>query len=301
MGDAAGHAGRAAGGQARVKRTTTLLGLLLAWLVTTAGAQTLRTLTSARQLHGETSLIVDVTYAVGEMRIEPASAGDLYRMEVRYDEDKFAPVREYDADAGVLRLGLRSLRGHTSLRGGHGDETPSLDVALTGEVPLALRLQVGAAEADVELGGLQLRRLAYKTGASESHVRFSRPNPADCDALTFEVGAAEFTASDLGNSNCRRMGFHGGVGEMTLDFSGAWRGSADASVKIGIGELKLVLPRDLGVAITLNRFLASFDRSGFTKRGGVYYSDNYATARVRLNLDVDAAFGGIEVNWVDGR
>ena len=72
-------------------------------------------------------------------------------------------------------------------------------------------------------------------------------------------------------------------------------------MKIGIGELKLVLPRDLGVAITLNRFLASFDRSGFTKRGGVYYSDNYASAPTGLNLNIDAAFGGIDVQWLDAR
>ena len=277
--------------------------LLLAALagVAPAAAQTLRTLSSARQLHGETSLIVDVTYAVGELRLEPASAGDLYRMELRYDEEEFAPLREYDPDAGVLRLGLRSLHGHTSLHRGRLAETPSLDIALTPEVPLTLRLEVGAAQADVEFGGLELRRLAYKTGASESHVRFSRPNPVDCDALTFEVGAAEFTASGLGNANCRRMGFHGGVGDVTLDFGGEWRNSAEANVKIGIGELKLMVPRDLGVAITLNRFLASFDHDGFTKRGGVYYSDNYTSARYRLNLNVDAAFGGIEVHWVDVR
>ncbi len=284
-----------------MKRTVALLGVALAWLATTAGAQTLRTLTSARQLHGETSLIVDVTYAVGELKVAPASPGDLYRMDLRYDEDQFTPVREYDPDAGFLRLGLRSLHGHASIHHGHGDETPSLDLALTPEVPLQLRVEVGAAEADAEFGGLEIKRLAYRTGASESKVRFSRPNPVDCDALTFEVGAADFTASDLGNSNCRTMSFHGGVGDVTLDFGGAWRAPADASVKIGIGSLKILLPRDLGVAITLNRFLASFDHDGFTKRGGVYYSDNYASARVRLNLDVHAAFGGIEVHWLDGR
>jgi len=284
-----------------MKRTAAVLVIALVWLVTSAGAQTLRTLTSARQLHGESSVSVDVTYAAGQLRLEPASPGDLYRMELRYDEDQFAPVREYDPDAGVLRLGLRSLHGHTSIRGGHHDDTPSLDVALTPEVPLTLRVDIGAAEADVELGGLELHRLTYKTGASESHVRFSQPNPVDCDALTFEVGAAKFTASDLGNSNCRTMSFHGGVGEMTLDFGGEWHTPAEANVKIGIGSLKVLLPRDLGVAITLNRFLASFDHQGFTKRGGVYYSDNYASARIRLHLDMDAAFGGIDVRWLDDR
>ena len=284
-----------------MKRAAAVLAVSLAWVVPSASAQTLRTLTSARQLHGESSLIVEVTYAAGELKLEPASAGDLYSMELRYDEDKFTPVREYDADAGVLRLGLRSLHGRTTIRRGHSGELPSLDIALTPEVPLTLRVDVGAAETNVEFGGLQLRRVAYKTGASESHVRFSRPNPVECDALTFEAGAAEFTATGLGNSNCRRMGFHGGVGDLTLDFSGEWRTSADVTVKIGIVELKLMLPRDLGVAINLNRFLTSFDRSGFTKRGGVYYSDNYASASYRLTLNIHAAFGGIDVQWVDGR
>jgi hypothetical protein len=268
-------------------------------LASPAAAQTLRTLTSARQLHGESSLIVDVTYAVGRFKLEPAAAGDLYRMELRYDEDKFLPVREYDADAGVLRLGLRSLHGQTSIHKNRRGEMPSLDLALTPEVPLTLRLEIGAAEADAELGGLQLRRLAYHTGASQSHVRFSRPNPVSCDALTFEVGAAEFEATGLGNVNCRRMSFRGGVGDVTLDFSGDWRNSADATAKVAIGSLKLLLPRDLGVAISLSRFLASFDHDGFTKRGGVYYSDNYASARYKLNLNVETAFGGIEVHWLD--
>ena len=284
-----------------MKRLAGLVAVAALWAVTSASAQTLRTLTSARQLHGETQLDVDVRYAVGQLTLQPGSAGDLYRMDLKYDEDQFVPVREYDPDAGVLRLGLRSVRGHTTIRGRHHDDVPSLDLALTPEVPLTLRFEVGAAEANVELGGLQLRRLAYKTGASESHVHFSRPNRADCDAMVFEVGAAEFTASDLGNANCRRMSFQGGVGDVTLDFSGAWRTSADASVKVGLGSLKLQLPRDLGVAITLNRFLASFDQEGFTKRGGVWYSDNYDSARIRLTLYVSASFGGVDVQWVDDR
>ncbi len=278
-------------------RAAAALALAALLAATPAAGQTLRTLTSARQLHGETSLTVDVTYAVGQFRLEPASQGDLYRMELRYDEDRFVPVREYDPDAGILRLGMWSLRDHNSWHKGRRDQTPYLDLALTPEVPLTLRLQIGAAEADAEFGGLAMRRLAYKTGASESHVRFSRPNPVECDALIFEVGAAQFDASNIGNANCRRIGIHGGVGELTLDFGGDWRSSADATVKVGIGSVKLVLPRDLGVSISLNRFLASFDHEGFTRRGGVYYSDNYSSARYRLNLDVDAAFGGIEVRW----
>ncbi len=274
-----------------------LLGLALAG-PRAADAQTLRTLSSSRQLSGESALTVDVRYAAGRFSLEPAPAGSLYRMELRYDEDKFTPLREYDPAAGMLRLGLQGRGSHVSVDR-HKGEMPSLDVALTPEVPLTLGIDLGAAEANVELGGLALRRISYHTGASKSLVRFGSPNPLACESLTFEVGAAEFTATGLGNANCRQMTIDGGVGAVSLDFTGNWRGSADARVHVAIGSVKLFLPRDLGVAITLDRFLASFDHSGFTRRGDVYYSNNFSSARHRLNLDVEAAFGGIEVHWLN--
>jgi len=263
-----------------------------------AGAQTLRTLASSRQLNGEASLTADVTYAAGRFRLYAAAPGALYRMDMRYDEDKFTPVREYDAGTGTLRLGLKS-KGHVELASDEGTDVPTLDLALAPGVPLSLSIELGAAESDADFGGLALRRLRYQTGASKSDLRFSRPNPVECDSLTLDVGAAQFSATGLGNAGCRHMKVEGGVGAIALDFTGAWRGSMDADVHVALGTLKLQLPRSLGVAITLSRFLASFDQSGFTKRAGVYYSDNYATARNHLDLNVESAFGGIQIFWVE--
>ena len=65
-----------------------------------------------------------------------------------------------------------------------------------------------------------------------------------------------------------------------------------------MGALTLRFPDDLGVAVSLDRFLATFDRSGFTKRGDVYYSRNYDTAAAKLHLEINAAFGDINVEWV---
>jgi hypothetical protein len=264
-----------------------------------ATAQTLRTLASSRQLHGESALTVDVTYVAGRLHLIPAAPGMLYQMEMRYDEDKFTPVRAYDAATGVLSLGLKS-RGQVTIDS-HGDEqdAPTLDLALAAGVPLALSVEMGAAEADVDFGGIALTSLHFSTGASRTQVRFSRPNAATCDSLSIEAGAAQFTATSLGNANCRHVRVQGGVGAIALDFTGAWNGSADADIHTALGTLKLMLPRSLGVAITLSRFLASFDHSGFTQRGDVYYSDNYASARDHLTLKVESAFGGIQVLWVN--
>ncbi len=219
-------------------------------------------------------------------------------MVMRYDEDKFIPISEYDPAAGVLRLGLKTV-GHVTLADHDEQNKPSLDLALAPGVPLALDVELGAAEASAEFGGLALRSLRYKTGASQTDLRFSRPNPIACDSLDLEAGAAQLTATGLGNANCRHVTIAGGVGALSLDFTGAWRGPTDVDAHLALGELKLEVPRNLGVAITLVRFLASFEQNGFTKRGDVYYSDNYAATSAHLDVRVQSAFGGIQVVWVD--
>jgi hypothetical protein len=279
-------------------RAPLILAALVAAAASLARAQQLQTFTSARQVHGETAVTVHVTYAVGHFTLAPGAPGELYRMELRYDGDKFTPVRSYDAATGDLRLGLKSI-GHDSYsRHRDGQDVPTLDLALSPDVPVTLDMRLGAAESNVELGGLALRGVSYSTGASKSVVTFSRPNRVSCDSLSFQAGAAEFDAVGLGNANCRHVGFEGGVGSVTLDFSGDWRADADARLHVAVGSLKLRLPRDLGVEIRLDRFLASFDQTGFTKRGDVYYSDNFATSSHHLTLEVESAFGGIQVEWV---
>jgi hypothetical protein len=261
-------------------------------------AQTWRTLTSARQRHGETQLTVNVSYAAGEFRLRAAPSGTLYQMDLRYDEDRFTPVREYDAAAARLSVGVRVAHDdNITLDRKRDGPIPSLDLDLSPDVPLTLNLDLGAVRARVDFGGLALRSVRYRTGASESTLRFSRPNPEPCSTLQMEAGAAAFHAWSLGNANCRMIRFDGGIGDVTLDFGGAGRGTTQAELRVALGALTLVLPRDAGVAVRVSRFLASFERSGFVKRGDTYYTPGYDTASRRIVIDVTAAFGGVNVVW----
>lgn len=280
-----------------------LAGTLLAASAAPAAAQTWRTLTMSRQMHGESTLTVDVQYGAGRFHLAPGSNRTLYRFEMSYDEERFTPIREYGADASVLRLGMRGRDG-AGVRVNFGDrrrdrQPASLDVALSPDVPLSLNIEMGAVASDLELGGLQLRRVTYRTGASSSAIRFSRSNAVACDDLRLEAGAAEMRVTSIANANCAHLSFNGGVGQVSLDFSGDWRRSLEADVDVSLGSLTLGLPRDVGIAIHVNRFLASFDAAGFTKRGQTYYTANYNTARYRLSLHVNATIGGIDVNWID--
>ncbi|HUP88919.1 MAG TPA: LiaF domain-containing protein, partial [Longimicrobiales bacterium] len=135
-------------------------------------------------------------------------------------------------------------------------------------------------------------------GASESQINVSKLNPEKCTSLKMEVGAADFEASGLGNLNCDNVDLDGGVGDVTLDFNGAWRGNTDVSIDMGLGSLTLRLPRGLGVFIKKQGFLSSFDSEGLVKRGGNYYSENYENASNKISINIDAAFGSIRIVWV---
>jgi hypothetical protein len=260
-----------------------------------AQAQTWRTMSSARQHLGERSLDVAVEYGTGRLRVEPATGTLLYRFEMRYDEDKFRPVTAYDRDSGRLRVGMEGReRGGTRVR-----EGGSASLALNPQVPTALRLDFGAGEADVDLGGLSLRGVWLSTGASETRVSFSRPNRIQADTVRLAAGAAALRVTGLGNARASRLEFEGGVGETTLDFTGQWDRGASAAVKMGIGSVTLRFPRDLGVSIVKNSFLTSFDAPGMTRRGNTWYSGNWNRAAHRLTLEIDAAIGSIDVQWVD--
>ena len=130
-------------------------------------------------------------------------------------------------------------------------------------------------------------------------VRFSQPNRSRCRTVEVTAGAAEVTMLGLGNSRCDRIEFEGGMGKVTLDFSGRWSTSTRAAVKMALGELTLRLPRSVGVRLTLDRFLASFDPAGLTRVGNSFQSPGYDRAERRLDIEVTSAVGGVKVEWAD--
>lgn len=259
-----------------------------------ATAQSWRTVTMSRQVTDESSLDVEVTYGVGRFRVEPADAGLLYRMEVRYDEERFEPELEYDR--GHLDVGVGSVEGDVPI--GRGRTGGRMELFLARDLPMDLRLRFGAVRADLDLGGLALTDLDVATGASESRIEISEPNPVKLERARMEVGAAEFTARHLGNLNAERIELDAGVGDVTLDFTGEWRRDARVEVDMGLGSLQLRFPEGLGVRLEKDSFLTSLDAGGMTKRGDAYYSPDWDDVDRRVTVEVDAALGSIEVVWV---
>ncbi|MEE8117627.1 MAG: hypothetical protein V3T28_11005 [Gemmatimonadales bacterium] len=265
-----------------------------------ASAQSYRTLVESRNVTDETTLRVNIEFVIGEFLLGPARNDVLYRMALVYDEDRFEPDVSFHDGRDRLDIGFSWTHG----TGLHDTDKlhQRLDLALSPDVPLDLRITFGAAAGDIELGGLSLTEAVIKTGASQSTIRFSEPNRITCERLVFQVGAAQFEALQLGNSRCRSIELNGAVGKMLLDFTGEWSDAVTthAQIKMGLGKLLLRLPESLGVRLDVDRFLVGLDRSGFLERGGAYYSTSYDTAARKLTIEIQAALGTIEIDWVRG-
>lgn len=266
--------------------------VLIAAAASPAAAQDWRTVTSLRQFNGEDALRVVVEYGAGTLSINPASGNTLYRASLRYDANSFKPVARYAN--GVLRLGVDggSVKGR-NLKSGR------LDITLGQQVPLALDLKFGAAQANVELGGLRVSELKISTGASETKLNVGQLNPVNCSEMKLEVGAAAFTATRLGNLNCSRVDVSGGIGDVTLDFNGAWNVDSYVDIDMGLGSLTLRVPRGLGVSVRKKGVLASFDSQQLVKRGDTFFSENWESAGNRVTFNIDAALGSIRMVWVE--
>jgi hypothetical protein len=221
-------------------------------------------------------------------------------MDVLYDGERYQPVSDFDAARGDVTLGLRPA-GDGGLRVVSKSQLrQTASVTFSPKSDLDLSVAFGAVDADLELGGLRLTNLALETGASRATLRFSQPNAARCRAATLSSGAAELTVLGLGNSRCDQIAFEGGVGRVTLDFGGAWTSSSRVSVKMALGEVALRLPRQVGVRLTLDKFLATFEPQGLVRRGNSYLSPGYDQATRHLDIDVTTAVGGVTVVWLDG-
>ncbi len=273
-----------------------LIAVAAALLVVPLGAdaQSWKTVTMSQRLGGEDDLRVSVRYGAGLFSIRSADGGLLYRMNLEYDEDRFEPVAEFSGNR--LELGVETRRRGLDI---DSDEAGELELELARGIPMDLDLEFGAVRADLDLGGLALTDLDLSTGASESEVDVSEPNPSRLETARFEVGAAEFTARNLGNLNADRIEVDAGVGSITLGLEGRWQRDAEVDIDMGLGSLELRIPEGLGVRLRKDSFLTSLDSQGLVKRGDVYESLDWDRADRRVTIEIDAAFGSISVVWVN--
>ena len=284
--------------------------LLLVGALAPAAAQEWRDFRAARPLGAVEALDIELMYAGERLDVSASETQLLYDVRLRYDAERSMPRREWRraGRTGHLRLttssppeGPRDADNTTPFGDPELDDLPrgadaagKLDLSLNSSVPTDLRLGIGAGRARLDLGGAHLTALELITGASDVEVGFARENRVAMELLSIKSGATAFMAENLGNARFRRMEFHGFVGDVALDFSGSWRSSAEADIRMGLGKLLMRVPAHIGVRVR-HSGLASLRAADFEKVGDYWLSPNWETARVRLEVTLVAGLASVIV------
>lgn len=270
---------------------------------------------SARQVNDVGSLEVEVIYAAGRLNVGSSVGQLLYDAKLHYDAARFEPQRNWrlDGDRARLRLALSSAPSidedarvrvefddwdidfdlDNLPRG--GTEPGQLDLRLHPSVPIALKIAAGASKTRLELGDLTLTSVEIATGASDARVQFGSPNRIRMERLSMKSAAAEFRAEGLGNARFDHLEFGALIGDVTLDFAGEWDGDATARVKMGLGELTIRVPREIGVRIDRKALFTSFSAEEFERDGDSFVSPNWDSAAIHLHIELDAGLVSVEI------
>ena len=255
-----------------------------------------RTVDLSRQLHDTLPQRIRVQYAAGKLDIRGTADPLLYAMHLRYDEGRAIPLHRYDAEQRSAVLGVESLgRGFRASSNDDRDDIGELKLQVPARIPLELDLELGGTQSVLELGGLALHSLHLECGATDASLSFSAPNRTRMRDLEIDVGAADFTAVNLGNANADQIRLRGGVGVVDLDFGGTWTQDMTVTTRLAVGKLTLRIPSEVGVRLEVQRVAAGFEHEGFTKRDDAWYSENYDRASRKLHLRAETYFGKIDI------
>lgn len=274
-----------------------LLSRSLALLVfaVPADAQSWKSIDVSRQLRDSTAHTIRVRYPLGRISVRSTTDPVIYRMFLRYDEDRMSPLHRYDAEAHRATLGFEGDDERWRKTRRTLDES-ELRLELSDAVPIDLDLDIGAAEARLDVGGLALIRLRIETGAADARLNFSEPNKTEMRRLDVRLGAADFAIRNLGNARVSDIRVQGGVGKVDLDFGSRLESDVKIEANLALGKLSLRVPRDVGIRVELQRLIAGFDHPGLRKRGDAYYSDNWDDAKVRVRVRAETVLGAIEID-----
>jgi hypothetical protein len=161
------------------------------------------------------------------------------------------------------------------------------------DTPLDLTVAAGAYEGDLELGGLALKSLTVKDGASNVDLSFTEPNQTEMSVLRYETGASNVKLTGLANANFSTLTFSGGAGNYTLDFSGEFQREAVVTIEAGLGDLSLVIPEAVDAVVTVEGTAVNINHSSGWSQNGKKYTQTGSTPT--LTVVVKMAAGNLVI------
>lgn len=268
-----------------------LVGVLAAVVLVSAAGCGLKTgptqqSSISEPLTGAAVTDVRVTMGAGKLSLGSGSS-DLVSGTVSYNISSWKPnVKRTGSSVAITQGEQKGLSG----LGGKWINDWSLKL---GNAPMRLSVEAGAYQGDYKLGGLVLRGLSIKDGASKTTVAFDSPNPGQIDLFTYETGASSVTMTGLANANFQKMRFKGGAGSYTMDFSGTLRSDASVSIEAGVGTVQLIVPNGVNAQVKVSGTLTDISvQGGWLVKDKVY---SLSGSGKRLTITVSMTVGSLKL------
>ena len=246
---------------------------------------------------GETLVEVEIDFGAGDLTLSAGSGDLLLDADIETDEDALRPEIHYRVQDGIGKLRLKIEK-----RERHHWRWPRRsrwELRFSDKVPLTFEINVGANKGRLDFTDLCVRNLEINVGASSTDILFSKPNPEVLERIEICAGAARVRAKGLGNANFERLTFEGGVGFYTLDFRGKLDREADVDIEMGVAQLTMLIPEEVGARIKKEAPLTAFWADGFRMEDGYYVNDSFGGTKGTLTITVEGGLGSINVETVE--
>jgi hypothetical protein len=234
---------------------------------------------------------VDVVFGAGKLEMEAGVSDKLLDGVFRYNVAHWAPEVTCEGDDLTIKQGGDQQKWGVP----SGNVRNQWELEFSPEIPLAINVKAGAGDGRLDMTDLRVSDLDVDLGAGNFVLRFDEPSPLAADRLTVDSGAAKVETVKLGNASPKEVRLQGGVGDISVDLTGAWSRSADVTIRAGAGTLRLTLPSDVGVKVETRGGLTNVEAYGLRQMGGTYTNDAYGVSDVELNVSILTGVGNVRL------
>ncbi|KAA3637606.1 MAG: hypothetical protein DWP97_00585 [Calditrichaeota bacterium] len=283
-----------------MKRSVKILGIFLFCSAVVVYAGGFEEETTTVEIQKADRVIVNCDLGAGEFRINPGDISEAAIVDVKFDPK----VIRYDIDSDYrgsrCYIDMESdVRRHSNI----DSEGNVWDIQFSTRYPLELDMDIGACEAEFELGGIPLEEFNLDIGAASGEILFSEPNPSRLEEIEIDAGASSLTMEMIGNANFKEFSFSGGAGSFDLDFRGKYNsGTAYIDIDVGLGSGDIILPKDVSVRIEYDgsNWFSSVDiddRHLDDIDDGILESRDFEDADTRIVVRLNVGMGSLDVKF----
>lgn len=256
----------------------------------------------------EESINVDINLGNGRLYLEKGNNDKIFEGEFYYRDNLPDIKYEIVGQTGQLTIQFDEERFRRKGQENKFTRLSSLDnlyqdecrLKLSPNLPIVLNLDLGISKGELKLGGLQLKEVNLTSGVSKTKIDFSEPNPISLEYFNVEAGVGSLEIINLGNANFKRFKFEGGIGDYVIDFAGDNYRDTKVDIGVGVGKVKIYLPRSAGVRMKVDKsFFCAFNIDDIYKKDGLYYSENWGKTNHSLDMNLETGVGNVSVVWID--